>query len=217
MVSLCLSDLAHVSLCLTCEKNGRGGFTGRAVVSETATQSRSPSVSSSVRPGSPSSTRKPVRPSALRHALSELDLQAQADEDEQPVAGPSGIARDASGDPITPRKAKPKLSLLSFGGIDSPTTDATRSDPGSPSDDQPPRRERYQRKAAKNAQHFDFRKRPKKVVLAPDESLVADEEEEDCVRCATCAKALHERIWFNNKYFDHCARSAAWSTFVNRS
>jgi histone-lysine N-methyltransferase SUV420H len=108
-------------------------------------------------------------------------------------------------------KLRPKASLLYVGGMDSPATDGTRSDPGSPSEDQPPRRERYHRKAAKNAQHFSFLKRPKKAAPLPDESVLFDDEDEDCVRCATCAKPLHERIWYNNKYFDHCARYVEWT------
>jgi ferredoxin len=200
----------HISLCLTCEKQCKGGFTGKEMEPDLDTRSRSPSMSSSTRVGSPMSSRKPVKPSALRNALSDLNLKSQLDDfepdDDAPIAGPSGT-QTLDSEPVTPRKLKHNPSFLSVGRMDSPATDAT-SDPGSPSEGQPPKRERYQRKAARNAQHFSFLKRPKKVIeVMPElDQSVMDEEDEDCVRCATCARALHERIWYNNRYFDHCAR-----------
>jgi histone-lysine N-methyltransferase SUV420H len=196
--------LTHLSLCLTCERLCRGGYTGKSVEETTTTRSRSPTMSSSTRFGSPVSSRKTVRPSALRNALGDLMADSRAEED--PIAGPSGT-QNGNSEPVTPRKPRPKASLLSIGGVDSPATDATRSEPGSPSESGPPRRERYQRKAARNAQHFSFLKRPiKPKTIEPETSFYMDEEDEDIVRCVTCAKPMHERIWYNNKYFDHCAR-----------
>lgn len=196
------------SLCLTCEQAGRGGFTPKEPTSETASRSRSESVGSSARATSPLSRRQPG-PSALRNALTGWDLDAEMADSSEPVAGPSGTSHDDATDPVTPSKPRPRPSALSVSvsGIGSPASESVRSEPGSPSEDYPPKRERYQRRAARNAQHFSFLKRPRKeVVVDPRDGLQMDEEDEDCVRCATCAKALHERIWFNNKYFDHCAR-----------
>lgn len=112
-------------------------------------------------------------------------------------------------DPSTPvKRGRPRLSALSM--RDSPTTESVRSEaepePESPSGNTPPRRERYVREAVKNAKPWSFLKRPKKTKPVLVEEELVDDEDEDCVRCATCAKPLHERIWYNNKYFDHCAR-----------
>jgi hypothetical protein len=163
-------------------------------------------MSASTRYGSPASTRKAIRPSALRNALGDLSVTSQADDDDvgqASTAGPSGTSHDDSL-PVTPRKIRPQASLLSIGGADSPATDAT-SEPGSPTDCGPPKRERYRRKAAEKAQKFSFLKRPKKIL--PDEpELFMDGEEEECDRCATCAKALRAPIWYQNTRFDHCAR-----------
>lgn len=179
-------------------------------MSENVSRSRSDSVGSSARATSPLSRRQPG-PSALRNALGDLSLDPETGDDAgvEPVAGPSGTKHDDLVEPVTPRKTGPRQSALSVSvsGIGSPATESVRSEPESPSEDNPPKRERYHRRAARNAQHFSFLKRPRKAVsVDPRDELPMDEEDEDCVRCATCAKALHERIWFNNKYFDHCAR-----------
>jgi hypothetical protein len=165
----------------------------------------SPSASTPSKYGSPASSRRPIKPSALRNALSDITVHS-AGEEEDPIAGPSGTSH-VDLDPITPRKVKPRPSLLSMGGVDSPATDASQSEPASPSESGPPVvRERYQRKAAKNAQHFSFLKRPKKDLVVHEAELLVDEEDEGYERCVTCAKAMREREWFNNRYFDHCLR-----------
>lgn len=167
-------------------------------------------MTSSMRAASPPS-RRTAGPSALRTALNDLRHQSPSTSTENEVeAGPSGSQLDAD-EPATPQKlrSRPNTMLDSVNSINSPSTESVRSEvePESPSDDNPPKRERYHRRAARNAQHFSFLKRPRKKVLQePAEALPADDEDEDCVRCATCAKAMHERIWYNNKYFDHCAR-----------
>lgn len=168
-------------------------------------------MSSSMRAGSPV-FRRVAGPSALRTALNGLRDDSPSASTEQDVeAGPSGSQMDG-GDPITPRKARSRADTLaaSVNGMDSPSTESVRTEPESPGEDQPAPRERYQRRAARNAQHFCFLKRPRKSKAAePVEDIPVDDEDEDCVRCATCAKAMHERIWYNNKYFDHCARPVA--------
>lgn len=180
-------------------------------LSEAASRSRSASLSSSTRHGSPLSRRQ-AGPSALRNALSGLELDVDKTEDAEPLAGPSGTHHDDDApELVTPRKAghRPGPLSISLKDIDSPVSESVRSEPGTPTEDDPPKRERYQRRAARNAQHFSFLKRPRKqIIVDPRDELPMDEEDEDCVRCATCAKALHERIWYNNKYFDHCARYA---------
>jgi hypothetical protein len=203
-----ISGLLTPSLCLSCEQACRGGFTPKEPLSEIVSRGRSASLGSSAQAGSPSSRRQ-AGPSALRNALSGLDLEMADDVDRMPIAGPSGTSHEDVSEPVTPRKLghRPSQLSVSVSGIGSPATESVRSEPESPSEDNPPKRERYHRRAARNAQHFSFLKRPRKdVVVDPRDELQMDEEDEDCVRCATCAKALHERIWYNNKYFDHCAR-----------
>lgn len=205
-----------LSLCLSCEQAGRGGFTPKEPLSEAVSRRRSESVSSSTRATSPLSRRQPG-PSALRNALGELDLDTETVDSVEPIAGPSGTHQDDVTEPVTPRKtgSRPSALSVSVSGIGSPATESVRSEPESPSEDYPPKRERYHRRAARNAQHFSFLKRPRKEVVADSrDELQMDEEDEDCVRCVTCAKALHERIWFNNKYFDHCARCVAVYTGI---
>lgn len=186
---------------------GKGGFTKKPGEAEfPATGSCSASVSTPTRNGSPASSGKPVKPVALRKALVNLTMGPHRD-DAEPVAGPSGTSHEDS-IPVTPRKVKPKPSLLSLGRVDSPATDATGSEPESPSESGPPQRERYQRKAAKNAQHFSFLKRPKKGIEANEPTLLMDEEDAGCVRCTTCAVAIHDREWDKNNhyYWDYCPR-----------
>lgn len=145
-------------------------------------------------------------PSALRNALDGLDDES-ASTGTGTSAGQNGTNTHADGaDITTPRKKGARPGDLSV-SVDSPATESVRSEPESPTEDGPPKRERYSRRAARNAQHFSFLKRPKKHIVPErqDEPLI-DDEDEDVIRCATCAKALHERIWYNNKYFDHCAR-----------
>lgn len=75
-----------------------------------------------------------------------------------------------------------------------------------------PRSQRLARQAVKNAKPWSFFKRSRKRKNAVEEETPAsagteDEElPEDFPRCATCAKGLTERIWYQGRYFDHCAR-----------
>lgn len=200
-----MADLS--SLCLTCEQQGKGGFTKPHGTEEVPSPSRSASVSTTSIYNSPAPSRKPIKPSALRNALGALNVNAEA-EDEAPVAGPSGTSHSNSG-PITPRKPKPIPSLFDTGGVDSPATDATGSEPDSHLDSGPPKRERYQRKAAKNAQHFSFLRRPKKAMDVEEPQLVMDKEDEGYQRCVTCCQVLRNRPSLLNRYFDHCLRYIA--------
>ena len=158
------------------------------------------------KPVSSAGSRKPIKPSELRNALGNLSVGSQ-DDDGEPVAGPSGTSHEDL-TPVTPRKPKPKPSLLSISRVDSPATEATVSEPDSPSEGGPPQRKRYQRKAAKNAQHFNFLKRPRKGMDTGEPELLMDEKDIDCERCATCAVAIQNREWdkLNNRYWEFCLR-----------
>jgi hypothetical protein len=76
-----------------------------------------------------------------------------------------------------------------------------------------PKRERSKRLAAKKIKPWAFLKRPKEILRAMQaaggmsEPMEEDEDlPEDFPRCGTCTKPLHERVWYANRYFDHCPR-----------
>jgi len=76
-----------------------------------------------------------------------------------------------------------------------------------------PKRERSKRLAAKKIKPWAFLKRPREILKAMQEAggmLEPTEEDEelpeDFPRCGTCTKPLHERVWYANRYFDHCPR-----------
>ncbi|WVF70587.1 hypothetical protein IAT40_005379 [Kwoniella sp. CBS 6097] len=112
----------------------------------------------------------------------------------------------------TPTKSR-NISSLKLTLPKSPTTESVASEPEPESPiDLPPRRERIMRKVVQNMKPYSFLQRPKKVKAsqAPeaDEELseMTDDLPSDFPRCATCAKPLTEQIWFNGRYFEHCAR-----------
>ncbi|OCF55500.1 hypothetical protein L486_06984 [Kwoniella mangroviensis CBS 10435] len=104
-----------------------------------------------------------------------------------------------------------KRNILKITIPPSPTTESVASEPDSPLDP-PARRERIIRKVVQNIKPWSFLQRPKK--FKKDEPSENDEEStevtddlpDDFPRCATCAKPLAEQIWFNGRYFEHCAR-----------
>ncbi|WVQ62235.1 uncharacterized protein L199_000374 [Kwoniella botswanensis] len=104
-----------------------------------------------------------------------------------------------------------KKNILKITIPPSPTTESVASEPDSPLDP-PARRERIIRKVVQNIKPWSFLQRPKK--FKKDEPSENDEEStevtddlpDDFPRCATCAKPLAEQIWFNGRYFEHCAR-----------
>lgn len=202
-------------MCLTCENLGRGAFTPTATsiaTSQEPSRSRSHSMSSSARAESPSSSRRRAGPSALRNALSQIDLDM--DGDEEAVAGPS------NSQPVTPRKNGicSEVNGNGFVHIDSPASESIRSEPGSSGDDEPIIRQRSQRRAALNPQR-SYRIKPsrKKAELQPQNGKPIAEEDQGLERCTTCVAAMHERIWYNNRYFDHCGRYAASALRLVRS
>jgi len=130
--------------------------------------------------------------------------------------GPSRLASNRSnGDvdeeaPQTPRSPEPSQREVRNGS-------ARPDDESAASDSEPeiesPKRERSKRLAAKKIKPWAFLKRPREILKAMQEAggilEPAEEDEdlpEDFPRCGTCAKALHERVWYANRYFDHCPR-----------
>ncbi|RSH92553.1 Histone-lysine N-methyltransferase set9 [Saitozyma podzolica] len=98
------------------------------------------------------------------------------------------------------------------GDADADADEAESSGSDSESSIEIPRSQRLARQAVKNAKPWSFFKRSRKRKNAVEEETPAsagteDEElPEDFPRCATCAKGLTERIWYQGRYFDHCAR-----------
>ncbi|WWC99644.1 hypothetical protein V866_006548 [Kwoniella sp. B9012] len=118
---------------------------------------------------------------------------------------------DSASAPISITATPTKRNILKITIPPSPTTESVASEPDSPLDP-PARRERIIRKVVQNIKPWSFLQRPKK--FKKDEPSENDEEStevtddlpDDFPRCATCAKPLAEQIWFNGRYFEHCAR-----------
>lgn len=189
-------------LCLTCEQRGTGGFTPTEPTSRalSASRSRSRDVSAAP-PPSASSAKFPPRPSQLRKVL-------QDDEDDA-----SSVGRDSSAGPSDSKGEMDSISTpqkKSKGSHDDETNETNGSD--SEAEHESPVRERSRRLAAQKIKPWAYLKRPKEILKAMQMGTREDAEEdedlpEDFPRCGTCAKALHERVWYANRYFDHCARS----------
>ncbi|OCF39510.1 hypothetical protein I317_06669 [Kwoniella heveanensis CBS 569] len=207
-------------LCLTCEQAGKGGFTPTSTTNShrnSRSNSRDSSAGPSRRDESPNVGEaairelKNIRPSSLRNVVNG-DHSAHLDDERSlslasSVAGPTDTTSNG-----TPTKSRNVLSLkLTL--PKSPTTESVASDPEPESPiDPPPRRERIMRKVVQNMKPYSFLQRPKKLKASQgseaDEELseMTDDLPSDFPRCATCAKPLTEQIWFNGRYFDHCAR-----------
>ena len=77
-------------------------------------------------------------------------------------------------------------------------------------------REKSTRRAARNVKRWTYVKRASKILerIPPENSAQIPETSSlpnNFPRCATCAKALHERVWYNNRYFEHCQRYVTFS------
>lgn len=134
---------------------------------------------------------KSARPSSLRHVLKPEDS-------------------DVEDDLATPiKKLGESSSRLSI-SIPEEIVDGN-SEAESDAPNEPVLRQRSTREAARTVGPWAYLKRPKKAMQElrrDDDTPTPDEEElpEDFPRCATCAKPLHERVWYSNRYFDHCQR-----------
>lgn len=177
-------------LCLTCERNQRGAFTPKTQAGDSRSQSRD--VSAAPSPRVP-------KPSNLKHVASGED-----------AALDSPATTESTPGPRTPSKGKENeaASVLDEVSIMSDDED---------SDGELTRREPSKRLAAKKVKPWAYMRSVKGVLeaksihkaanrpQAPVES-VEDDLPPDFPRCATCLKPLHERVWYANRYFDHCNR-----------
>lgn len=79
---------------------------------------------------------------------------------------------------------------------------------GSESEESVAPRTRYERQARNKAKPREWWKKQKAKSPEVFVSLHMEDDDypPDFPRCATCAKALVDRIWFNARYFEHCAR-----------
>ncbi|KAK1928040.1 hypothetical protein DB88DRAFT_480167 [Papiliotrema laurentii] len=201
-------------LCLTCELAHKGGFTPKE--SSRPTSSRSQSRDNSAAP--PSISSRVPKPSHLRNAVTDMDdTSSNGNGSESRNESPGPSMRLASGDHddvnsvSTPSKAKSR-------GRD---TESVASD--SEPDAESPRRGRSQRLAAKKIKPWAYLKRPREILRAMQQGSHQergehDEDEdlpEDFPRCGTCAKPLHERVWYANRYFDHCPRCIRHALIFN--
>ncbi|WWC66376.1 uncharacterized protein I206_100277 [Kwoniella pini CBS 10737] len=217
-------------LCLTCEQKGVGGFTPVSTVPSNR-GSRSGSRDSSAGPSRRSTSVdmresvardvKSVKPSALRNVLnSNIDKEDMSDDERSTTTvEPSHLNGDGSSesrcdprdDSVNATPTKKKSISMKITLPPSPTSESMASDPESPMDP-PPRRERIIRKVVQNIKPWSFLQRPKKIrkeelsEADEDSTEVTDDLPSDFPRCATCAKPLNEQIWFNGRYFEHCAR-----------
>lgn len=146
-------------------------------------------------PPSISST-KPSRPSGLRQVIKDEETQ-------------SGFDR-ASESRTSPGTSDTKVETESIATPKKPLRDEP-SESDDEAEHESPVRERSKRLAAKNIKPWAYLKRPKEILKAMQvgrgEDLEEDEDlPEDFPRCGTCVKPLHERVWYANRYFDHCAR-----------
>ncbi|WWC86217.1 uncharacterized protein L201_001090 [Kwoniella dendrophila CBS 6074] len=216
-------------LCLTCEQKAMGGFTPvstNASNRESRSQSRDSSAgpsrqrtSSDVRDSVARDT-KNAGPSSLRNVINTEKDDVSDDDESYVTAGPSQINGDefnisksikSENDSESVNATPTKKMTFKITLPPSPTTESVTSDTDSPIDP-PPRRERIIRKVVQNIKPWSFLQRPKKFIkqeqsqFEADYTEIADDLPSDFPRCATCAKALTEQIWFNNRYFEHCAR-----------
>ncbi|TYJ56363.1 hypothetical protein B9479_002911 [Cryptococcus floricola] len=74
-------------------------------------------------------------------------------------------------------------------------------------ENEPPRRERYARKATQALKPW-LQPKHKGKYVEQEVQYVGNDEDVPCdfPRCATCAKPLTDQIWYNGRYFDHCQR-----------
>lgn len=183
--------VANLSLCLSCEQAGKGGFTPKEEShSREPSASVAPSVTSN--PGTPSRP-KQKPPSSLRKVHSADDraeLGTPTKSTGKEIESQSLVSDQAT------TTSHPEDVDMEIAGSEVDTADP----------DSPPRRERYIREATRNLKPWSFSKRPPKPTPPPVVEDDEDDEPEAFVRCATCCVPLFERVWYNGRYFDHCQR-----------
>lgn len=210
-------------LCATCEQNNRGGFTPKPESSRRTSRSRSHSRDFSAAPSTAGPSSRPVRPSALRNMLAEVNDDASTTED-----GGSTLLRDSPGP--SRRGSNEDAETEDASILDTPSKgkgkepardESERLDEESGTDSEneteSPVRERSRRLAAKKIKPWAFLRKPKEIAKAMRQGQGGTLEEiedlpEDFPRCGTCAKPLHERVWYANRYFDHCPRYVSGSS-----
>lgn len=91
----------------------------------------------------------------------------------------------------------------------SPAAESEEEDGSSSDESVPILRERSSRLAKLTVKPWAYMRRiPRKSLPTPDETTEADDDyPEDFPRCVTCVRPLTERVWYYNRYFDHCTRS----------
>ena len=201
-------------LCLTCEQHQKGGFAPKEI-GQNSMPSRSASRDISAAP--PNSFRNVKPPSSLRNIVNgQNDNASEAEDKEYEDYNEDTLYRTDTPGPSRQRMAETNTPTPSKDQVKSrPRTqsilDDTESIVSDSEDiDESPRRERSRRLVAKNIKPWAYLRKPKDIVKAMNLEVSgqddADVVPEDFPRCATCAKPLHERVWYANRYFDHCER-----------
>ncbi|ORY28990.1 hypothetical protein BCR39DRAFT_533467 [Naematelia encephala] len=204
-------------LCLSCEQAQRGGFTPKPAIS----RSRSRDSSTAPSANTPSVRNVKVKPSGLRNVLHNEDFG----EEDAPEAGPSKFPNeDATIHPETPKKARyhgshsSRMEMEKDGADDEDVGSGSdcESDTASP---EPIRRAPSTRVAAQSVKPWTYLRRAPQSASVEESGASTPEEVEDLPndfpRCATCTKPLHERVWFLNRYFDHCQRCTRHALIFN--
>lgn len=177
-------------MCLTCEKKGQGYYKTRPTALALSATARSESRSGSAAPS------KSRRASAR---ASVIDDEDEDDVDQSPVKSLKGLSLG------TPTKSRGGPS-----GSRTPGGESAVSE--SEADESPRRGRRPMREAVKNSKPLIWGKRlpqhRKQQYMFNNEDGEYDDDE--TIRCVTCLKAFDEdkegRVWYNNRYFDHCLR-----------
>ncbi|KIR37014.1 histone-lysine N-methyltransferase SUV420H [Cryptococcus deuterogattii MMRL2647] len=195
-------------LCLTCEKNHRGGFTPKPESSRRTSRDLSRDFTADpvcIRGrSSVSRSRKSISagPQPVKYEGTVKQEPFSDDEQEVSVGLSTAVSLSTEEECETPID-----SVSNIPSVASPFGESLASDVDSVL--MPPRRERYARKAAQNSKSWLLLKgRGSKADVGENLAFVGDEEEvpPDFPRCATCAKPLSDQIWYNGRYFDHCQR-----------
>lgn len=183
-------------MCLTCEKKGQGYYKTHPTTVTLTGGARSRSPSGSVAPK--------MRRASTHASFSVVDDESDEEDEDTDTAC---LAKLSLATPSKPRMAS---------GSQTPGGDSYVSE--SEVEESP--RRRPVREAVKNSKpliwgkrlphalnyHNHHQKQPQRY---PED---CEYDDDDTARCVTCLKAFDEgkegRLWYNNRYFDHCLRYA---------
>ncbi|ODO11703.1 hypothetical protein I350_00487 [Cryptococcus amylolentus CBS 6273] len=210
------------SLCLTCEQQEKGGFAPKPPPTSRASSRRGTRGLSTTSDSQYRSRRGSTRdstfarePSSLRNEVTvKAEPMSDNEEEEEIDFGPSMTLLAQSGSGTGTEEG----SLSAVAEVSNAVTpfeegedwgNAKRESSVATEDEEnePPRRERYARKATQALKPW-LQPKHKGKYVEQEVQYVGNDEDVPCdfPRCATCAKPLTDQIWYNGRYFDHCQR-----------